>query len=180
MPPSKGQGPSLFDERTRYAGARTILRQPLFQQDNLQPGLSRLVTGLDRPSLQNKPDFVQRPLKPRGVMDGFVKTCQRWGLSEREQLVLLGLGGDGEFLGRQLLRGNWLSPSQDVKDRAGYILGISIGLGAIFDEDAHAEVSWLKKVHPNVRGTSPLDLMLNGKMASLMMVARLVAEEREL
>jgi hypothetical protein len=67
-----------------------------------------------------------------------------------------------------------------VKDRAGYILGISIGLGAIFDEVAHAEVTWLKTGHPKLRGTTPLDLMLNGKMVSLMTVSRLVAEEREL
>jgi hypothetical protein len=180
MPLRNGQGRSLFDEMVGDAGARTIRAQPLFQQENLQQGLSSLTTGLHRPSPPKEPDFVQRPLRPRGVMDGFVKTCQRWGLAQGDQLILLGHGGDSEFLGLQLLLGRWLSPSQDVKDRAGYILGISIGLGSIFDEAAQAEVTWLKTAHPKLHGTSPLDLMLNGKMASLMTVARLVAEEREL
>jgi hypothetical protein len=69
---------------------------------------------------------MQAPLQPRGIMDSFVKTCQRWGLSRKEQLILLGYGGDSASLGLQLLRGRLLSPPQDVKDRTGYVLGISL------------------------------------------------------
>src|SRR5437879_6406375 len=124
MPLSNGQIHSLHPESALDQGAR-IISQPL-PPAGVRSGIFGGTPGLHEPTEQNAPHFVQEPLQPRGVMDGFVKTCQRWGLSRKEQLILLGYGGDGEFLGRQLLNGRWLVPSQDVKDRAGYILGISI------------------------------------------------------
>jgi Antitoxin Xre/MbcA/ParS C-terminal toxin-binding domain len=179
MPLGNGQERSLSDV-TRDAGAQSIRVQPLPQQPGLRTGLSPLTRGLRGEFTQYEPDVVPAPIQPRGIMDGFVKTCQRWGLSRKEQLILLGYSGDSASLGMQLLQGLLLSPPQDVKDRTGYVLGISIGLGAIFGEVAHAEVTWLRNPHPKLHDTSPLDLMLNGKMTSLMIVARLVAEEREL
>jgi hypothetical protein len=179
MPLNNGDGGSLFEERTRYPqfGA-----QPAAQQERLQFG-PLLAEGAKELQLlspsEQSPNFVQQPTSPSGVLDGFVKTCQRWGLAERQQLVLLGYG-DNEFLGLQLLKGRWLRVSQDVKDRAGYVLGISIGLGSIFNEVLEAEVSWLKTSHPKLGGEAPLDYMLKGRMVSLMRVSNLVAEERAL
>jgi hypothetical protein len=86
----------------------------------------------------------------------------------------------GRWRNLQLLEGRWLRTSQDVKDRAGYVLGISVGLGALFDESVEAEVTWLNAPHPKLRGVTPLALMLGGRMAALMTVAQVVAEEREL
>jgi hypothetical protein len=178
-----GHNVSLDDERLRYALARPQAGpvQRSFQQENLRYGLvTESGEGLGPPApLEQAPDFVQQLAPPRGVMDGFIKTCQRWGLTESEQLILLGYR-DNEFLGVQLLNGRWLRPSQDVKDRVGYVVGISIGLGAIFDEAVAAEVTWLKTVHPKLGGSAPLGYMLGGRMSAIMTVADLVAEEREL
>lgn len=177
MPLGNGQAASLHDERTRYA-MEQVLREPL--QERSPGGLSALMPiGLRSPSMEPVPHFVQAPTPRPGVIDAFVKTCQRWGLSDKQQIILLGYAGN-EFFGSELLKGRWLRPSQDVKDRAGYILGISVGLGALFDESVEAEVTWLNTAHPKLRGSKPFELMLGGHMAALMTVAQVVAEEREL
>lgn len=177
MPLGNGQAASLQDERARYAMER-VIREP--RQERTQGGVFALMPiGLRAPFMEHVPQFVQ-PSTPRpGVIDAFIKTCQRWGLSDKQQIILLGYA-DNEFLGSQLLNGRWLRSSQDVKDRAGYILGISIGLGALFDESVEAEVTWLNTDHPKLEGATPLAFMLGGRMVSLMSVAQVVAEEREL
>src|SRR6267143_1498920 len=62
----------------------------------------------------------------KGAIDGFVRTCERWRLSQPEQIILLGYAGN-ELAGLPVLAGR-VRPSQDVIDRVGYALGISIGL----------------------------------------------------
>lgn len=131
------------------------------------------------PSRDVPPFVTAREPRPKGLIDAFVKTCQRWRLTEREQLVLLGYG-DNEFFGTQILRGRWLTPPQDVKDRTGYILAVSLGLGSIFNEVVEAELMWLKTAHEKLAGRTPLTVMLEGKMTALMAVAAVVADERAL
>lgn len=181
MPLGNGQASSL-QERARYAMERVV---PEPRQESPHGGLSApMPIGLRAPfveqgrQLQGR-QFVQPSTTRPGLIDAFIKTCQRWSLNDKEQITLLGYA-DNEFLGSQLLEGRWLRPSQDVKDRAGYVLGISVGLGALFDESVEAEVSWLNTPHPKLRGVPPLALMLGGRMASLMTVAQVVAEAREL
>jgi hypothetical protein len=182
MPLGNGQNVSLSDEGTDYmrAQSQTGGIGGISQQGTVRTGLAAEREGLLSPVYpQRVPDFVQSIAPPRGVMDGFVKTCQRWGLTEAQELLLLGYG-DNEFLGLQLLNGRWLRPSQDVKDRVGYVVGISVGLGAIFDEVLEAEVRWLNTIHSRLGSTTPLDYMLGGRMSALMIVSNLVEEERAL
>jgi hypothetical protein len=113
----------------------------------------------------------------RGVVGAFSKICQRWHLSLEEQVVLLGYKGSG-FLGRQILEGNLLTPPQDARDRATYVLTISLGLGALFDDAEGAELAWLNAVRDDLNGRSPLGYMLEGKMANVLEVALLVNRER--
>lgn len=112
-----------------------------------------------------------------GTIDAFVKTCQRWHLSPQQQISLLGYNGS-EFFGQQLLEGRLVAPPQDVCERAGYILAISIGLGSLFDESERAELAWLNTPREKLNGRSPLAYMLEGRMANLMYVATMVARER--
>jgi hypothetical protein len=113
-----------------------------------------------------------------GMFDAFVKTCQRWRLEEQSHATLLGYK-DYEFLGQQLLHGYVPPRTQDVRDRIGYVLAISLGLGSLFNEDADAELSWLTTEHPLLK-TSPLDFMLRGRMINLITVADIVRAERAL
>jgi hypothetical protein len=115
----------------------------------------------------------------KGLVDAFAKTCQRWHLSAAEQVILLGYKGS-EFLGQQLLDGLFFELSQDARDRVGYILGISLGLGALFDEHEEAELSWLMAPRDALSGQSALNFMLEGRMVNLMIVADMIARERGL
>src|ERR1700688_3240770 len=94
------------------------------------------IEGLGVAGLASGPTFHVPPKQAAsfnsGTIDAFVKTCQRWHLSPEQQIVLLGYNGS-EFFGQQLLEGRLIAPSQDVRERAGYILAISIGLGSLFD-----------------------------------------------
>jgi hypothetical protein len=76
------------------------------------------------------------------------------------------------------LEGNVLSPPQDVRDRATYILTISIGLGALFDDAEDAELAWLNAPRDDLNGRSPLAYVLEGRMANLLEVALMVNRER--
>jgi len=118
-------------------------------------------------------------LAPHGLIEAFVKTCQRWRLNEGEQSVLLGYGTNPP-LAREMVSGRYRDLPQDVRDRVGYIVGISVGLGAVFDEAVQAELDWLHRPHPKLTDRAPLSLMLMGHMAQLITVSDLVAEERAL
>jgi hypothetical protein len=119
-----------------------------------------------------------RPL-PRGLMEAFVNTCQRWRLSEHSQAVLLGYG-TSPVLASEFLSGRFLNLPQDARDRAAYIVGISVGLGALFNEVVQAELGWLNRPHPALRDQSPLPFMLQGQMSNVITVSALVAEEQGL
>jgi hypothetical protein len=112
------------------------------------------------------------------MFDAFFNTCQRWRLEHGAQLKLLGFP-DNDFFGSQLLLGHVPARSQDVKDRVGYILAISLGLGTIFNEAVAPELDWLNRVHPKL-GVSPLEHMLRGRMVHLIAVVGLVGAERNL
>ena len=112
-----------------------------------------------------------------GTIDAFIKTCQRWHLSPQQQITLLGYNGS-EFFGQQLLEGRLVAPPQDVRERAGYILAISVGLGSLFDDFERAELAWLNAPRDALNGSSPLAYMLEGRMANLVDVATMVARDR--
>jgi hypothetical protein len=123
--------------------------------------------------------FSRRANQPGpGMFDAFVKTCQRWRLEEPEQATLLGYKSH-EFLGQMLLRGYVPPRTQDVRDRIGYVMAITLGLGTLFDENVDAEISWLQTEHPLLK-EPPLAFMLRGRMINLITVADIVRAERAL
>lgn len=117
--------------------------------------------------------------KPRrGLIDGFVKTCERWRLSRPEQMILLGYPNN-EIAATPVLDGR-VRASQDVKDRTGYVLNISIGLAALFGGSIENEVSWLSRPHEALGQSSPMQKMLSGRMIDMIKVHELVLRERAL
>jgi hypothetical protein len=141
-------------------------------------GLAPLQDGHVRQSEEPEELIFSRQATQPGMFDAFVKTCQRWRLAEPEQATLLGYKSH-EFLGQQLLRGYVPPRTQDVRDRIGYVLAITLGLGALFDENVEAEISWLQTEHPLLKAP-PLDFMLRGRMINLITVADIVRAERAL
>jgi hypothetical protein len=112
----------------------------------------------------------------KGAIDGFVRTCERWRLNQPQQIVLLGYSGN-ELAGVPVLTGR-VRPSQDVIDRIGYVLGISIGLSALFNNSIPNEVDWLNQ--PQLGGTTPMQIMMSGKMLDMIRIVALVSRERAL
>jgi hypothetical protein len=60
------------------------------------------------------------------------------------------------------------------------VLAISVGLGAIFNEVIDAERKWLNLPNHKLNGKTPLAFMLEGPMRNILMVLRVVEQERGL
>ena len=116
--------------------------------------------------------------QPKGLLEGFVKTCQRWGLTDTEDAILLGyLGNETGAAG--MISGVQAIPSQDVRDRIAFVLEISLRLGAIFNEDLAKERAWLAARRESFQGKSARELLLEGKITDMLMVLRLARSEGE-
>jgi hypothetical protein len=174
IPPHRGQEGEtivrLLDLQSFLRG-REALDQPTARWHEFRERFLQQVA-LDWPG-------AEPTLAPHGLIEAFVKTCQRWRLNERDQSVLLGYGTNPPFA-REITSGRYRELPQDVRDRVGYIVGISVGLGTVFDEAVRAELDWLRRPHPKLANRSPLSVMLMGHMAQLITVSDLVAEERAL
>ncbi len=116
---------------------------------------------------------------PHGIYDAFFKTCQRWKMDHPECAVLLGHDSEG-FVAQQIAAGHILNYNKDTRDRAGYVVAISLGLGTLFNEDAEAENAWLRQTRSRLLGKTPLEHILEGSMKNLIEISELVLEERGL
>ena len=144
----------------------------------------RYVSGFDEDLHQPRvaADFSQGPRETheiRGILRVFIETCRRWNLSLEDQVVLLGYRS-GDRVGIQVLNGRLRIHSQDIKDRSGYVIAISIGLGILYGESIDAENQWLRRPREILDGRSPLDYMLGGRMINLITINRMVERERGL
>ena len=113
------------------------------------------------------------------VYDAFVNTCRRWCLEPDEQAVLIGRQPN-DFLAKYILDGRVIPWTRDIEERAGYVVAISLGLGALFNENIKAERAWLNQPRTRFSNRTALDHLLQGSMTNLLQVADLVAEERGL
>ena len=105
----------------------------------------------------------------QAIADGFDGVCGMWSLSETDKMKLLGV------------RPHIYIPTQSQQiERMLIIMGVSIGLGDLFDDDFNSEVEWLKTPRDELRGRSPLRHMLVGDLPNIRDVADLVERERGL
>lgn len=165
------------DRRQGGAESQIPIRPDISQVSRRSPGLYHRTGGLTQ---RQYGGFSQaRETLPTGLVDGFIKTCQRWELNREDQITLLGYQ-ERSFEGEQLLLGALLPPSRDVPDRMKYVLGISLGLGMIYDENVEAERAWLRRPRVELGDLSALRFMLEGSMANLIMIFHSVRHERGL
>ncbi len=68
----------------------------------------------------------------------------------------------------------------DLKDRMALVIGISIGLGELFDDNKDGELQWLNSARSNLGGVSPLEHMLKGDLLNIRDVIDLVDNARGL
>jgi hypothetical protein len=165
------------DDSTALSRPRLVASQPFLGSEQQLGG-----QGPFEPAA-NQQDIAPRPnentqMRRRGAITGFIKVCERWQLSSAQQIALLGYT-ENPFVGAQILRGQRYG-GQDVKDRVGYLLGIAIGLRALFNNTVVNELRWLQAERADIGNTSSLNFMLEGKMINLLRVLELVDRERAL
>ena len=107
----------------------------------------------------------------------FVNTCIRWGLDENQQSVLLGLGAQDSW-SRLIILGRTENLPRDVEDRAGIVVGIGMGLDALYKSQTKAEHSWLRLPRAKFNNKSALEFMLEGSFLNLLVVSEMVKRER--
>ena len=117
--------------------------------------------------------------RPHGIIEAFVKVCQRWRLNDNDQMKLLGFPSD-DVIEQLILEGSVHSSSYEVDDRATYVVGIGMSLFSLFGESAEAEIHWLNHPRTNLQNRSPLAYMLEGHMENIFTVVDMVKHERGL
>ena len=98
-------------------------------------------------------------------------------MDEEQQWILLGYGAEGDVR-RRIFFDNFNVLSRDVEDRAGYVIGISLGLSALFQDKLEAELSWLNEPRAKLNSKSAIDYMLEGGMVNLIVVSEMIKRER--
>ena len=97
---------------------------------------------------------------------GFFGIAEKWGLGEKENLVLLGEPGRATYYNWK--KGEVGKVSRDTLERLSYIVGIYKALQILIPDKRMAD-AWIKRENdaPIFGGHSPLQLMLTGQLADL-------------
>ena len=101
----------------------------------------------------------------------FFSIADAWGLSEKEQMRLLGLESRSTF--HSWKRGVVSLISKDALERISYVLGIYKGLKILLPEKAD---EWVRKPNdaPLFGGRPALDRLISGNVADLFVVRQYV------
>ncbi len=116
---------------------------------------------------------------PTGLAEGYKNVCKRWSLDAHGMANLLHLE---EEIGLcdMILSGQVPPMTGDLKDRMALVIGISIGLGELFNDDKDAELQWLTSTRTELGCVSPLEHVLKGDLLNLRDVVGLVDNARGL
>ena len=111
------------------------------------------------------------------ALKGFFFIAERWGLSTREQMALLGQPPRSTFFAWK--KSPRAALSQDTLERISYILGIWKALRILIPDDGQAE-AWVKKPNDNplFEGAAPMERMARGRIMDLADVRRLLDARR--
>ncbi len=122
---------------------------------------------------------VRSRQKLTGLAEGYKNVCERWSLDAIGMTKLLHLE---EEIGlcNLILSGQVPPMTGDLKDGMALVVGISIGLGELFDDDKDAELQWLTSKRSELASVSPLEHMLKGDLLNIRDVVDLVDNARGL
>ncbi|MBK5105869.1 MAG: DUF2384 domain-containing protein [Burkholderiales bacterium] len=124
---------------------------------------------------------ARAPLKPKEVSGPALRTVFRilaaWGLSNKEQMKLLGNPPKSSFY--RWKQGEGVVLSQDTLERLSYIFGIYSALQVLLPRPEAAD-AWLKKPNaaPLFGGRSALERMLSGQVADIYVVRQYLDAQR--
>ncbi|AUM11253.1 MbcA/ParS/Xre antitoxin family protein [Ketobacter alkanivorans] len=129
-------------------------------------------------SYENREDRISA-----AALLNFFGITDEWGLSSKEQMILLGNPAKSSFYRmKEFADGKSMRPvklPQDTLERVSYIMGIYKALNILLPNNQRA-AEWVKKpnVAPLFGGQSALDVMLKGRVTDLSDVRRFLDGER--
>jgi transcriptional regulator with XRE-family HTH domain len=126
--------------------------------------------GVD-PEMRGHRDTQPQARTPTGPAKFVAKLEEIWRLDRKELSNLLGFE-DEEYV-HDLMSGARKLDRRDVKDRVRHLMRIREALHSLF-QSLDAEREWLREPRPELRGESPLALMLEGSMENLLTVSQFV------
>jgi hypothetical protein len=103
-----------------------------------------------------------------------------WKLSTEDQLNLLGLSSTSRSMLGKYRKGNPLSSSRDMQDRAGWLLAIHKALRLLYPRNPELRYSWISRRNRAFDNLAPLDLMKDEGLIGIAKVARYLDFQRGL
>ncbi len=122
---------------------------------------------------------VRSHKEPTGLAEGYKNVCERWSLDALGMTKLLHLEEESGLCDL-ILSGQVPPMTGDLKDRMALVIGISIGLGELFNDNKDGELQWLNSTRSDLGGNSPLEFMLQGALLNIRDVVDLVDDARGL
>lgn len=113
----------------------------------------------------------------------FFGITEEWGLTSREQMILLGKPAKSSFYRmKEFYEGKSSKPvrlTHDTLERVSYVMGIYKALNILLPQPVQA-ATWIRKPNqaPLFAGKSAMDVMLQGRVTDLSDVRRYLDSER--
>lgn len=95
---------------------------------------------------------------------------ENWGLSSEEKLAALGLASDNRAALARYKKGEPISASRDMLDRAGNLLAIHKSLRLLFPRNRELAYSWMKTRNRALNGNSPIETIAEMGFPGLLFV----------
>jgi len=96
----------------------------------------------------------------------------QWNLNPSDQLNLLGLSQKSRATLGRYRKGNPLSPSRDMQDRAGWLLSIHKALRLLYPHNPQLRLSWISQRNRAFNNLTPLELMKEEGLIGIAKVTR--------
>jgi len=169
----------LADARRESGEALSPRTHPRERMRTLLRGEERHHVGGDTTPLPVSGEFGSLRQAFAGLVEGFRSVGERWSLGPGEMAKLLHLENE-MGLCQMILAGQIPPITGDLKDRMAMIIGISVGLGDLFDDDEVAERKWMCQERDQLDGNSAVAHMQQGDFFAIRAVLELVEEARGL
>jgi hypothetical protein len=96
----------------------------------------------------------------------------RWNLNTSDQLNLLGLSHTSRATLSRYRKGNSLSPSRDIQDRAGWLLSIHKALRLLYPHNPELRFTWVSRRNEVFNNLTPLEFMKKEGLIGIAKVSR--------
>lgn len=99
-----------------------------------------------------------------------IRMFENWKLSNEEQLDVLGLSTDNRAALSRYRKGEPISNSRDIMDRAGNLLAVHKNLRLLFPKNRELAYSWMKTKNRAFHGNTPVEVIREMGFSGLLYV----------